>query len=98
MPYLGSVRTLDSRPRPTEGVASRDLGDEYMFYDSAHEQVHVLNTTAREIFLLCDGTASVQDIVERFGARFGVDDSTARRDVEETLDRLVSLGLVGLAS
>jgi PqqD family protein of HPr-rel-A system len=79
-------------------VLGRDLGDEYMFYDSAHEQVHVLNATAREIFLLCDGTASVREIVRRFGARFGVDDSIALRDVEETLGRLLSLGLVGPAS
>ena len=85
--------TPDSRPHAT-GVLGKDLGDEYLFYDSAHEQVHVLNATAREIYLLCDGSASVRDIVHRFGARFAIDDATARRDVEETLDRLLTLGLV----
>ena len=83
----------DSRPQAT-GILGKDLGDEYLFYDSAHEQVHVLNATARAIYLLCDGNVSVREIVDRFGARFAVDDRTARRDVEETLDRLRSLGLV----
>ncbi len=90
--------TLDSRPQAIEGVLGRDLGDEYLFYDSSHEQVHVLNATAREIFLLCDGQASVREIVRRFGARFDLEDSIAQRDVEETLARLLSLGLVGSSS
>jgi len=90
--------TLDSRPQATQGVLGKDLGDEYLFYDSTHEQVHVLNATARQIFLLCDGSASVREIVRRFGAQFELDDSIARRDVEETLDRLLSLGLVGSSS
>ncbi len=85
--------TLDSRPHAT-GVLGKDLGDEYLFYDSTHERVHVLNATARAIYLLCDGSASVREIVDRFGARFAIDDGIARRDVEETLDRLVTLGLV----
>jgi PqqD family protein of HPr-rel-A system len=85
--------SLDSRPHAT-GVLGKDLGDEYLFYDATHEQVHVLNATARAIYLLCDGKASVSEIVDRFGARFAVDGPTARRDVEETLERLRSLGLV----
>jgi len=86
--------TPECRPHPTRGILGKDLGDEYLFYDSAQERVHVLNATAREIYLLCDGRASVREIVRRFGAQFDVDDTTARRDVEETLDRLLALGLV----
>jgi PqqD family protein of HPr-rel-A system len=85
--------SLESRPHATS-ILGKDLGDEYLFYDAAREQVHVLNATARAIYLLCDGNASVREIVDRFGARFAVDGGTARRDVEETLDRLRSLGLV----
>jgi len=93
-PTLTWMLTPDSRPHATTGILGKDLGDEYLFYDSAHERVHVLNATAREIYLLCDGRASVLDIVRRFGARFEIDDARARRDVEETIDRLHSLGLV----
>ena len=87
--------TLETRPHATSGVLGKDLGDEYLFYDSANERVHVLNATARVIYLLCDGRASVREIVQRFRAQFAVDDSTARRDVEETLEQLHALGLVG---
>jgi PqqD family protein of HPr-rel-A system len=86
--------TLESRPSATPGILGKDLGDEYLFYDSANERVHVLNATARQIYLLCDGRASVREIVERFRAQFAIDDSTAHRDVEETLERLHALGLV----
>ena len=86
---------LDSRPQTAAGVLGRDLTDEYLFYDPNTEQVHVLNATAREIYLLCNGRTSVLEIARALVERYGVDEALARRDVERTVDRLIELGLVG---
>ena len=49
-------------PTPAPDVKGTDLGDEYLFYDRDNDRVHVLNATAREIFLLCDGSRTADEI------------------------------------
>ena len=43
-------------PRRRREVLTRDLGNEIVIHDAANGNVHVLNETAREVFLACDGT------------------------------------------
>ena len=83
-----------SNPRPTGQVEGKDLGDEYMFYDRAADRVHVLNGTARDIFMLCDGKHSPEQIAREMAERYGIDEPRAREDTEQTLRELVGLGLV----
>jgi PqqD family protein of HPr-rel-A system len=81
-------------PHPAPGCHGQDLGDEYLFYDRDSDQVHVLNGTAREIFLLCDGARSDEEIARTFAERYDVEAETARADALRTLDELVRLGLL----
>ena len=81
-------------PRPSESFTSRDLGDEYLIYDRRNDQVHVLNGTARDILLLCDGSRSAGEVAAALVDKYGVDQSTARRDVERTIRELSELGAV----
>jgi len=85
------------RPVRTGRIAGKDLGDEYVFYDRSGDRVHVLNATARAVYLLCDGTRSVEEIAGEITAEYDVDGDTALRDVRETVRQLVELGLVALA-
>ena len=87
----------DACPRSKPGVLCKDLGDEFLFYDTDREMVHVLNATAREIYRMCDGNLSVSELVRVFLERYEVDDQTARQDIAETLDRLLEIGLIKLA-
>ncbi len=84
-------------PRSTDLYEGRDLGDEYLFYDGDSDSVHVLNGTAREIYLLCDGKHSVDQLVEAVLERYEIDEATAREDVEATLERLIELGMLQLS-
>jgi hypothetical protein len=84
-------------PRALGTLEGKDLVDEYIFYDAKGEEVHVLNGIAREIFLLCDGERSVDDLVKNIVDRYEVDEETARRDISELLQNLVDLKLVGLS-
>ena len=81
-------------PTAREDVQARDLGDEFVLYDDNVDRLHVLNRSAREIWLLCDGTRSHEDIAAELCERFDVDLETARGDVAQTVDELTTLGLV----
>ena len=81
-------------PRPTERFRGTDLGDEFVFYDSANDRVHVLNSTAREIYLLCDGSRDERAISESFAGQFSDSTEEARRDALVVLRQLAELGLV----
>jgi hypothetical protein len=83
-----------ARPRHTGTHIEKDLSGEYLFYDPAGDLVHVLNGTAREIYLLCDGTRSLGAIAASFLERFGVDEDTARRDCGATVAELAAKGLL----
>jgi PqqD family protein of HPr-rel-A system len=81
-------------PRPIPGAQGTDLGDEYLFYDRERDRVHVLNATAREILLLCDGTRTEEQIARQFAERYDVDPATAATDAQRTLQQLYELGLL----
>ena len=83
-------------PRPSGRYVEKDLGEEYLFYDRDGDRVHVLNGSAREIYLACDGSRSAKAITALLRERFAVDEDTAKRDVEETLARLSEAGLLTL--
>ena len=81
--------TLHPTDRPT-----RDLGDELLIFDADGDQLHVLNETAREIFLLCDGARTETEIVESICRTYEVDAETARTDLLQTVDQLIQLGVL----
>ena len=87
----------DKRPQRLERLSGRDVGDEYLFYDGDSDSVHVLNGTAREIYLLCDGTRSVDKLVAAMLERYEIDETTAREDVDSTLRRLIDLGMLSVS-
>jgi hypothetical protein len=82
--------------RPSEAVKYRDLGDEFLFYDSRGDRLHVLNTSARAIFLLCDGTRTLEQVVDAFASQYEIDDGTARTDTQQIIDELMKLGILDL--
>ena len=82
------------QPKPATESKGHDLGDEYLFYDRHKDQVHVLNGTAREIFLLCDGSRTESEVTTAFADRYDENRDEARKDAEETLKRLYELGLL----
>jgi PqqD family protein of HPr-rel-A system len=75
-------------------LKGQDLGDEYLFYDRAGDRVHVLNSTAREIYLRCDGARTADELAAELVAHYGIDEAAARRDVAQVLAQLRELGLI----
>ena len=84
------------RPRGGDALTGRDLKDEYVLLGRTGDRLHVLNDTAREIFLLCDGRRTVREIVRTMTERFEVTEAQAADDVRDTLSEFVALGIVTL--
>ena len=82
------------RPAASSTFKSRDLEEEFLVYDPDGDQVHVLNGTAREIYLLCDGNRNPSEIAAVLTERYQVDEQQALADVNETMDSLIGLGLL----
>jgi pyrroloquinoline quinone biosynthesis protein D len=59
------------------------------------EGVLVLNSTAHEVVVLCDGQHTVGEIVKTLGEKFRSD--TIDQDVKELLAKLMGKGFVTLA-
>ena len=86
----------DPHSRPVPKADGRDLGDEYLFYDRAGDRVHVLNETAREVFILCDGQRTTEEVGFAFAESHEAEAEQARRDAAAVLEQLVELGLIEL--
>ncbi len=82
------------RPRPTGTFREKDLGNEYLFFDNAGKKFHVLNRTAREIYLLCDGARTPRDIARALADRYEVSEIDARQGTKETIGTLVEKGIL----
>jgi Coenzyme PQQ synthesis protein D (PqqD) len=71
-----SQRMARVRPRGREDLAAVELEGELVLLDEGTGALHHLNPTASLIFALCDGTATIHDIVADLATASG------RRDVE----------------
>jgi pyrroloquinoline quinone biosynthesis protein D len=87
----------DYRPKHNPQVTGRDLGDEYVFLGRTGDRIHVLNDTAREIYLLCDGTRTLAQIAEALRATYDVPPEKAREDVERVIGDLNAAGVLSVS-
>ena len=80
--------------KPMDEVRYRDLGDECLFYDHAGDRLHVLNGSARAIFLLCDGTRTEDQVAADFANQYDIDHDAAENDAHELIAQLLELGIL----
>lgn len=86
----------EDRPAPTNRYKVNDLVDELLIYDAKSDKVHVLNDTARAIYLQCDGRRTVEQLARALMQEFDVDRATAMTDTRATIEQLVELGVLSL--
>ena len=77
------------------GVEEAPLSGELMLFEPETGRFFVLNRTMASVWRCCDGTHSVEQMIEGLKSDFeGVDVEAARVDVGRALEQLVSFGLV----
>ncbi|MDH3628288.1 MAG: PqqD family protein [Acidobacteriota bacterium] len=86
------------QPRKNDRFQCKDLGDEFLAYDSEQDEIHVLNGTARDIYLLCDGQTEIDAIASSLCEKYGVESRRALTDIEKVLEDMLRLGLLTVDS
>ncbi len=79
---------------PAEHVLETEVAGDISLYDAQTEKVLVLNGTASDIWRLCDGEQTVDQIVSLLAQAYGVSEDSIRPQVLETIETLVSEGFL----
>ena len=85
--------------RSVVGAVAYDVDEfvsdgECLVYNSVRHEASALNTTATEIWQLCDGVLSINGIAQVLEQRYGVDTGFLVEDVASALIALRTRGLV----
>ena len=69
-------------------------GGEALLIDELNGSVHVVNHTAAQLWELCDGGPTLEQLVGALARAYEVSDETVREDVERMIETFRALGLL----
>ena len=83
---------MDLRP-PTQNkdVSLQRVGQEAILHDRRNGRAHVINESAAQIWELCDGQHTVDEIVSAFAAAYELPTADVRADVQYILAKFHEL-------
>jgi len=79
---------------PASQVIETDVGGDLGLYDAHQERVLILNRTASDVWLLCDGHHTPEEIVGILAGVYDASPDDIRGDVERTLERFRAEGFL----
>ncbi len=78
-------------PTPNSDVSLQRVGQEAILHDRRNGRAHVINESAARIWDLCDGRATLDEIVAAFAASYDVPASVVQEDVVYILTKFREL-------
>lgn len=78
---------------PSRHVIETTVDGDISLFNSSNESVTILNGTASDIWMLCDGDHSLDEIVDLLARSYEVDPAEIRPGVENTVVRLTKSNL-----
>lgn len=81
-------------PARSAAVTLERVGQEAILHDRERGRVHVVNSSAAQLWELCDGQATLDEIVTAFAASYGARPDAVRADVEGVFATFRHLGVV----
>src|SRR6476661_1370281 len=83
---------MDSRfPTPNRDVALQRVGQEAILHDRRNGRAHVINESAAQIWELCDGRNSLDQIVSSFAGAYDLPAEDVRADVQDIIAKFHEL-------
>lgn len=79
------------RPQGRDDLIFRKTGDEWLLYDPASDDIHVLNLTAALVWSFCTGEQDVDEIAAEVAKAFDTEGTEA--DIQEIIDEFQAAGL-----
>jgi uncharacterized protein len=73
------------RPVSRSDVFCSTVGNEVVLYDPKQNLTHILNNSAMNIWDLCDGSNTVNDIVNKLDKLYGIESNTLQKDVNNAV-------------
>lgn len=89
-----SMNSTVNRPQGRDDVSEELIDQDLFLYDEGTGTVHQLNSGAAMVWLLCDGTRDVDEIVGEIATSSSVDTNQVMPDVQEALEQFADLGLL----
>lgn len=87
-PVGGSV------PIRREGASAVELDDNLAVYDDVGQLMILLNSSARTVWNLCDGSTTVDEMVSTLSELYPEEAEVIGDDVRQTLRKLAEMGMV----
>jgi len=78
-------------PTPNKDVSLQRVGQEAILHDRRNGRAHVINESAAQIWELCDGHHTLDQIVSAFAAAYALPASDVRADVQYILTKFHEL-------
>jgi len=83
---------MDLRPpTPNKDVALQRVGQEAILHDRRNGRAHVVNESAAQIWELCNGQNTLEQIVSAFAAEYGLPAADVQADVQDILAKFHEL-------
>lgn len=83
------------KPRRKDGILSRQLGDEWVLYDSDGGTVHIVNPMAEFVWNLCDGAHDLASMEQQIQDSYDIPKGTdVRKDLEAIIQNFDELGII----
>jgi hypothetical protein len=86
-----------SVPVRRAGASAVDLDENIALYDDVGQLLILLNSSAGSVWQLCDGSTTVDEMVQALGEAYPDAAAVIGDDVRETLRKLAEMGLVSEA-
>lgn len=90
----GAKLNRDRVGPPSPQVLETDIDGDISLYNPASEKVTVLNGTASDVWLLCDGSHSMGEIKRLLASSYQVEEVEIAGDIERTINELRESGLI----
>lgn len=78
-------------PTPNRDVSLQRVGQEAILHDRRNGRAHVVNESAAQIWELCDGQNSLDQIVSAFAATYALPATDVQADVQYILAKFHEL-------
>lgn len=83
------------KPLQRDGILSRQLGDEWILYDSQKGAVHIINSMAEFIWGMCDGSRNLSDIENKVREVYQVPEGTnLKNDLQCIIQSFADKGMI----